>query len=340
MNECLPFINGKDEEFVKRKINGKRYRPVRIAVLDTGFANHSSQDRQMTDAFRDNVKRYKNFLQINGESDDWIDDSGHGTAVAYQLTRVCPNAQLYVARVCEKSDDAHQWVPNITAVVKAIETACDTSKDGWNVDIINMSFGWGKIDDSVKEALHTAHKQNVLLFASTTNSGALTVNDMLYPASSSYVTSVDAASGHGTSSSSAASGSERARFAAPGLQVKGPSGRKLHRVEGSSYASAIATGIAALILEFGRQYPLGQDSTVEKYLKRKGGMNLIMGLMASHKTNEGAGFLRPNNLFGDRSSKYGGDGEPKSPRWNFAERIVRELRKKYSDSIGRELGIT
>jgi subtilisin family serine protease len=340
MNETIPFINGEDDEFLIKKVDGKRYRPVRIAILDTGFAGHTKEDRSMTDAFRHKVKRYRDFVNEKDKYDEWKDDSGHGTAVAYQIAKVCPNAQLYIARVCEKSEDARLWVPNSDAVARAIEIASDTSKDGWNVDIINMSFGWEKNDGTIKLALESAYQRKVLLFASTTNSGALQVNEMLYPARSRYVTAVDAATGYGKSAPFAATGSNKARFAAPGLQVKGPNGRSLHRVEGSSYASPIAAGIAALILEFSRQYPLGQDATVEEYLKKQSGMELIMDLMSPHSTSEGAKFLQPNELFRDRGNVYGGDGLPKSPRWNAAESIVRKLRTVYPDSIGKKLEIT
>jgi hypothetical protein len=115
---------------------------------------------------------------------------------------------------------------------------CRTSHKGriniWEVDIINMSFGWEYIDEGVEKAISYARrgyyehhgenfeKKPVLLFAATSNYGATRPNKRLYPARSEHVISVDSADGYGNAAggnSGAKDNTGKLRFTALGIDV-------------------------------------------------------------------------------------------------------------------------
>lgn len=231
---------------------------------------------------------------------------------------------LYSYRIA-KLDEDRKVKADKQAVIRALKAAIG------QVDIINMSFGWEHVDRDVNDALHTAQENGILLFASVSNFGALIMTDVLFPASSAYVIAVDAADGLGNpasfnSAAEAADSPNIDRFSAPGEKVLGVGGK---RVSGSSFASPIVAGIAALVLEFARQQPLCRDDLVSAHLKTRLGMASILRLMHKRKTAERFLFLRPWGLLVDPKGTYGGDGESKSKRFDVSRRIIEELRRVY-----------
>jgi hypothetical protein len=287
-------------------------------VLDTGFAEDSPNSQR----FSGNVENCFNCLP--GDNKGHTNSEGHGTHVLLQLSRVCPNARLYSYRVAQRVE-GHLYADK-KAVLEALKMAVENEK----VDVINMSFGWQFDDDDVEDALYAAQKAGVLLFASVGNFGALSSLNILYPASSPHVIAVDAADGLGepaSFNSSTETGDIKTRFTAPGQGMQGYNGSY---VNGTSYASPIAAGIAALVLEFAQQTPLSGD-TVIKYLRKTKGMVWIFNKMSMQKTNPKFKFLAPWELLGDERQVFGGDGGPKSRRYHVLRVIVEELRKIYLD---------
>lgn len=270
-----------------------------------------------------------------------IDEEGHGTDVLYQLSRVCPDAWLYSYRVAQR--DNSQLKADKEAVLKALDKAIDDE-----IDIINMSFGWTYDDLEVEAALQKAQKHGILLFASVSNFGALADRNILFPASHSDVIAIDAADGLGhpdSNNSSTHEGDIRARFTAPGVMVKGVT---KSRVNGTSFASPIAAGIAALILDFAQETPLASDSAM-KYLKKKTGMEIILKEIQVRKSGAFM-FLTPWKLFRDirvdeETAKVnggtGGDGGPQSQRYDVAKRIMYKLCERYHGdrTIGYQFGL-
>jgi subtilisin family serine protease len=248
--------------------------------LDAGIDPRSSR------SFRGRVKG-RNFIKGENTKDFWSDETGHGTAVAYQIARVCPNAEIYIARIAKRTDPDGKIVPDREAIVQALKVASEE----WEVDIINMSFGWEVLqdDDGIEEALDAVALKRVLIFASSTNTGAL--NDILFPARHRDVIAVDAVDGLGkpfSNTGSTKSGRKRERFSAPGLNVASPGDK---RVTGSSFASPVVAGIAGLVIETFRQEMPDLDRSVYKRLRTKEGMELVLKLLS--KEVEGFNFLEP-----------------------------------------------
>ncbi|ESU15643.1 hypothetical protein FGSG_09115 [Fusarium graminearum PH-1] len=305
--------------------------PVKIAVLDTGFAYNNPQDKRSLRPYYQRIKRLANFIEGDPDSEAKTDPSGHGTAVAVQILKVSLTAVLYICRVA-----GPDGVPDKSAIERAIQKASakpdKESPDGggWGVDIINMSFGWPYHHGGVRNAIEFARQNGVHLFASTSNDGLLgPPNDILYPARSDSVMAVDAADGLGEHARSAPSSSSQhsrgSRFSAPGLGITSPNTD--HIWEGSSFACPIAVGVAALILEFARQIPLNKSPEVQTYLQEMPAMLAMLRRASSEKGPDGLKFLTPWKLIG----KAGED------RLVTAWFIVDELRKEYGLEVGADV---
>jgi hypothetical protein len=278
----------------------------------------------MIDAARDKVKMVE------------TDELGHGTAVAYQVIKTCPTAKLLFFRVVQADGSVDK-----DAVARAILEAADPNGPV-RADIINMSFGWLHDDHAgVRSALAFAKSQGLLMFAGTSNYGSLEETSILFPARADEVISVDAADGLGNHQAfnPPNTGEEHVglRLMAPGIGMPSPTYKGSLPLSGTSFASPIAAGVAALILEFARQPPLDVSPSVAECLRSRRGMRRILHAMSKRKGTEPFLFLRPWKIFIDNFDKGGGDGSPGTPRYFAAYHIVRILREEFGDDIGREV---
>ncbi|RII08361.1 hypothetical protein CUC08_Gglean007771 [Alternaria sp. MG1] len=253
---------------------------VRIAILDTGTKPRWE--------YRDQVyEKSKNFVSGECAQKYDKDETGHGTAVAYQVARTCPNAMLYIARVAKYNDESGKPVPDKQAVVKALQWA---SRE--EVDIIIMSFGWEIQDDGdgVEDELdNIKNKKSILMFAASTNGGAL--GKMLFPARHCGVIAVDAFDGFGKelpTTGTPDNDCKRERFAAPGNYLFAGGDK---RVTGSSYACPIVAGIAGLVIEACRREMPRPEGSIYKRLETREAMEAILKLLSTPTGN--FNFLTP-----------------------------------------------
>ena len=110
--------------------DSKRLPKIRVAVLDSGL----DTDRNIPFAKR------KDFLGEEELHSMFQDETGHGTSVAglicatendERITGIAANAELYVARILDASNEAP-----VDRVIEALEWAMQEK-----VHIIHMSFG-------------------------------------------------------------------------------------------------------------------------------------------------------------------------------------------------------
>ncbi|KAH0526763.1 hypothetical protein TsFJ059_010047 [Trichoderma semiorbis] len=319
--------------YSSRSAKDMSFKPVRIAVLDTGFAYTEEHDKKFLKPYMHRIKKFASFVKDETDLEAIKDPSGHGTAVAVQLLKVSLSAVLYICRVATSSKDgSRELFPDKEAVERAIKKAvAEPEKGGWGVDIINMSFGWAFDDhDGVRNAIRFARRQGVHMFASTSNDGLLgPPNDILYPSRAPEVIAIDAADGFGeytrTTASSVSSYGRGRRFSAPGTKLTSPHSAALY--DGSSFACAIAAGIGALVLEFARQPPLQESKTVQNSLKEMSAMIAILERMSAEKGPDRFKFLLPWTLL----------GKPGQPREFTAYSLVDELRNEFGLAVGSEI---
>jgi subtilisin family serine protease len=249
--------------------------------------------------------------------------------------RVCPNADLYIAKVASDGDKIEKL-----AVIQALKWAISQK-----VDIVNMSFGWKEVDvGSLAEELRNARRTKTLLFAATSNYGLRNLNDVAYPAISQdpFVIGIDSANGAGAHSRnlnppSNSLNNRKWRFTAPGEGVESAYPSKLEssglkRLDGTSFASPIAAGVAAMVLEFALQPPLNLEPQIYQILKGDGFLWILHDLLSSKMADTlPFRFILPWQLFHgeelDNETVIGGSADKAgSPRRRAAERIVECLR--------------
>jgi len=300
----LPLLEERqDGSLDVTEIPGKRR--VRIAILDTGF------DRKDL-AILANVERIKGMRSWvdGGKADE--DIIGHGTHTIALLLKMAPEADIFVARVAkynhlENADSSH-----IAEAIMWATTDCE-------VDIITMSFGFPRRIELIQSAIKAAHSQDVIMFAATSNSGGN--HGIAYPANQfSRVICINSTDGQGNSSKfSPNPHPQNENFATLGEAVNSswPSALDVNctrRKSGTSFATPIAAGIAAVVLEYAMQKLPVDKYAVTGRLRSCEGMKAVLKLMA--EVRNGYRYIKPWKLF--------------SPEYSYSyirETILEELRK-------------
>jgi subtilisin family serine protease len=332
------FIYDEKSNGDTRKQRGP-YEKVKIAVLDTGAAQSAKPGTP--EIIRKSKARIK-WRKFEGSIlSPREDEDGHGTQVASIILQVTPFAQLFVYRVVKQRTDHIQ--PSVVAA--AIE---DAVKAG--VDIINMSFGWdqesGEGHEQLRAALRKCSQNDVLVFAATSNDDLESESGMAYPARDDRVIAIDAASARGEwlpFNPSRDNEFKTHRFTALGQGIKTDFPTQLDtqegwkRMDGTSAATPVAAGIAALVLEFARQPPLGYAPKVAELLKRPEAMREVLaGVVAvRHSKNGEYRHLVPTRLFKIDWEEDDADDwhSSKGHRRRAVDSITTILGKKYGHEI-------
>ncbi|CAD0111271.1 unnamed protein product, partial [Aureobasidium uvarum] len=262
-------------------------KPVRVAILDTGY---DSENKFFISARKRRIKVFRNFLRepnsavgsvSPGESQD---ADGHGTDVLCLALRIAPFADFYVARVFESSDDV---TSRVNEIAKAIKWAVEEH----NVDIISMSFGFTKDQPAIQAAITEAYSyknRQILFFAAAANEGA---NEReMYPARDDHVSSrqlveikppVDVDRGWS--------------FMTLGQDVPTVSGNE--SVSGTSYATPITAGLAAMILSYARHLlhtsTQRDDLELLDRLSRQDGMRRVLKKLSVETIPPRCSYLNP-----------------------------------------------
>lgn len=128
------------------------------------------------------------------------------------------------------------------------------------VHIISMSFGFPNLDQSlepIRRAILMAHAADVLVFAAAGNMGK--GHPVSFPASMDEVISVGSTAGNSQRSDFVPALGPGRRLCAIGEAIEaawvcGPGGTRSHctmrRKAGTSYATPVASGVAAMIMDF------------------------------------------------------------------------------------------
>ena len=187
--------------------------------------------------------------------------------------------------------------------------------DDWKVDIISMSFGYptNQIDGygELEDALLHAHSRDVLVFAAASNSGANL--DRAYPARDPHVICVHSTDSDGNRSKFSPTALTRdANIATVGEAVQSAWPVALcdrdanpdcvQCKSGTSYATPIAVGIVAFLLQYARIH-LPEAADLLKRQSKTKDVLLRIAEKSQHSINRDdynyiALSLFPDNLFG------------------------------------------
>jgi hypothetical protein len=175
---------------------------------------------------------------IDDDGDGTIDEGfGHGTFVAGMIVGAAPDVRIMPVRVLD--DEGRGEVSNIAA---GIHFAIDHG-----AQVVNLSLGMSVRSEVLRGAVLLAISHGVTVVASTGNRGAQGGID--YPSGVTGVVAVTALDGERRMAPFANVGG-RTALAAPGTELLGPyPGNRSATWSGTSFATALASGGAAILLE-------------------------------------------------------------------------------------------
>jgi subtilisin family serine protease len=207
---------------------------VEVAVIDSGVYAHPDLTANLSPGW--------NFVQSNADTSDLL---GHGTAVAgtiaaagnngFGVAGVTWNSRIMPLVVVDENELAAY-----SDIADAIQYAVDHG-----VRVINISIGGSLPSSTLQSAVDYAWKKGALIFASAMNNGA---SDPYYPAACNHVMAVSATDGNDHLASFSNYGNWIA-ISAPGDSIlTTTNGGGYAYWFGTSFASPIAAGVAALTL--------------------------------------------------------------------------------------------
>ncbi len=208
---------------------------VIVAVVDSGvFAQHPDLASKLVPGW--------SFVKNNADTSDVL---GHGTAVAGTVAAATNNG-IGVAGV--------NWASRIMPLVAVDDTDYASYSDiaaaiqyaaDHGVRVINVSIGGHNPSVTLQRAIDYAWSKGALVFASAMNQG---VSDPYYPAACQHAIAVSATDGNDRLASFSNFGAW-ITLAAPGTGILSTAdGGGYSFWNGTSFASSIAAGVAALVL--------------------------------------------------------------------------------------------
>ncbi len=219
---------------------------VKVAVLDTGIANHTELS----------VVGRKDFITTGGTA---TDIHGHGTAVAGVIASknnntgiigVAPNVQLYAVKVMDNSGAG-----SLSTLISAIDW-CITN----GIEVANLSLGidYSKLSasdkifftDFINNVGEKALANNLLLVAASGNDGNATgIDNMSIPARGTGFLGVGAVDSNKNLASFSSIGPNM-DVVAPGVNIKTLGTSNNYKIaSGTSFAAPNVAGLAALYME-------------------------------------------------------------------------------------------
>lgn len=246
---------------------------VKVAVLDTGCDyTHPALSGRIETA---NSRNYTN--ENGGNPVDVYDGQGHGThccgLIAAEprnaiMSGVAPGVTLIVKKVFDNRGSGD----SIT-VATAIR---DAVREG--ADVISMSFGFGRFEqlnfpedmDQMYRAVQEALAAGVTMVAAASNDGRFdTRNTISPPGSHGGVITVASHDDNGNRSIFSSYGGELDMMA-PGEVFSTKNGGGYHALEGTSMATPLVAGLAALFVEAGRKNLREIPTAMARDMRRTG----------------------------------------------------------------------
>ena len=225
----LKYINWDAERL---SYSGKN---IKIAVIDSGIDQNIPELNCKIDIETSVVKS-------NKES-----DVKHGTAVASiisaenhsdnQVNGIAHNARIVSIDVTNQSEG----IVEVGDLIKGIEKAIE-----YKVDIINISIGCLKDDEELKSVIKKAWDNNIIIVSSA---GNYMENNVLYPSKYKETLSVGSRNKKGKIISPQGDVDKKVVYFIGENIVSAIGNNEYAGCEGTSFSTAICTGLVALLLE-------------------------------------------------------------------------------------------
>lgn len=277
---------------------------VKVAVIDNGIDPGSIDCHSIGGA---------SFVPSEtGESNWWHIKHTHGTKMARIITELNPHCRLLVAKVCELRSDF-----TASRLVKAIDWAVAAG-----ADVISMSLTLDNDNNNVHLAVTKARNLGIVVMASVHGEGSNSTRAG-YPAGYKETFAVGSADRQGAPSSGTVE--ETVAFLFQGERIVANT-EQLGDLEdspdisGPSAATAIAAGVASLVLACDRFALHSQASTENENdwhrhrVMRVNTIDKVFKLMADKK------YIRPWEFFAERVS---------GPMWGEGDSVLKWIVEEF-----------
>ncbi|KAI1129180.1 hypothetical protein F5Y10DRAFT_238742 [Nemania abortiva] len=255
MEEYAYFLKTAENEARVEASEGQRQslyleHPVTVAIIDDGIDVNDP-------TFHSRIVDGRSFCSRDEEQNlnqpYYVSGSGHGTAMAKLICKICPNVKLYILRLDEYVTETGKRQITAKSAAKAVRAAITKE-----VDIISMSWTVEKTDNNTEDIkalekeIGRAADEDILMFCASADQGAY--KDRTYPAATSTKNIFKIGAAEATGATLRSVGDEGlVDFIFPGHQVvmeqvHDPKVKNYTALTGSSVATALAVGLAAVIL--------------------------------------------------------------------------------------------
>ncbi|KAI1329507.1 hypothetical protein F5Y16DRAFT_100516 [Xylariaceae sp. FL0255] len=289
----------------------KRTPYIRIAIIDNGVDPGSIDCRSISGS---------SFVpKPKGESNWWHITHPHGTKMARIITQLNPSCCIFAAKVGEGRSDV-----TTERVIKALDWAVAAG-----VDIVSISLTL-KESPSLWSAINRALMSNVTIIASVDGEGGNSQGDE-YPARYADVLGIGSANRKGEAASGMSENSADYLFPGEKLVARteylGGLG-DTPNISGPSVATAVAAGVASLILACHRfalfQRPEFQITRPEEQRPAKV-IETVFNMMSQEgnkkvRPSEGKKYVRPWKFFAEDESKSS---------WGGGDSVLKWIAQKY-----------
>ncbi|KAK2616463.1 hypothetical protein QQS21_000505 [Conoideocrella luteorostrata] len=273
-------MTGTNEQTVKN-------RGVKLALIDTGLDINDSLIKIEMERGRIKCRSWV--------KEDISDSCGHGTHLVRLVLQVSKSTDILMAKV----SDRESFSPRITQnIVEAIQWAVKE-----DADIISLSLGFKNevkpINDAIDEALRprvkTGDARPRLIFAAAANWGFN--RPLAFPACKKGVICVYATFGNGYDGRLGPKQDDSVKnfpIGTLGVTIESRWKGKAVWLKGTSYATPIASAVAANVLEFARR---NLDAQVQSELERFRGMKAVLALMCKDCDSKSYRYCAPWVLY-------------------------------------------
>jgi hypothetical protein len=260
---------------------------IKVAVIDNGVDPGSIDCRGVTGA---------SFVPSEtGESNWWYVKHPHGTSMARIISEINPHCRLLVAKVGDKRTDF-----TATRLKKAIEWAVSAG-----ADVISMSLSLANTDPELEIAINKAFNEGIVILASINGEGA-NAESPAFPASLGNVIAIGSADNQGSPSRGTVE--EQADFLLPGEQINAHveflNGlAATSAISGPSVATAIASGLASLVLACDRFALHSQVEDEAKWTQHRRLRHHVVKTIFVRMTQSPKKSVQPGRVFVDDKNR-------------------------------------